>query len=375
MESVHDQALGLEKSHVNSLSEPFSLEEAISYIPSQLLFNQKNLKLQKSNNSLKNNPKNIQSKFSTLLTGILDSSLDGIIALKAIRSPSENISGDIVSFRCMVVNSTLAEAVHLTKEVLFGKVISKFFLNSIKADLFEEFVQVVETGKPWKQELYYESKSIRGWYQVTAVKLADGCSITIRDITESKQAKAELENANKKLHRLAILDSLTQVANRRRFDQYFDQEWRRLTREQLPLSLILCDLDYFKCYNDSYGHQRGDECLIQVAQAIRQAVKRPADLVTRYGGEEFAVILPNTKAQGAKNVAQRIRLALKQLEISHYSSKASQYVTLSLGISSIIPSRDKSPDLLLNAADQALYKAKQQGRDRYYFDPVIDAVQ
>lgn len=370
MKSVHRQVQGVEEGGVNSLSEPFSLEEAMGYLPSQLLFDQKNLQLQKSNNRLKNNP-NILSKFSTLLTGILDSSLDGIIALKAIRSPS----GNIVSFRCMVVNSTLAQAVNLTKEFIFGKIISKFFINSIKADLFGKLVQVVETGEPLKQELYYTSKDIRGWYQVTAVKLGDGCSVTIRDITESKQAKAELEKANKKLSRLATLDSLTQIANRRRFDQYYDQEWRRMTREQLPLSLILCDIDYFKSYNDTYGHQQGDECLIQVAQAICQAVKRPADLVARYGGEEFAVILPNTKAEGANNVAQRIRTYLQQLEIPHYSSKVSQYITLSLGVSSIIPSREKSPDLLMTAADQALYQAKEQGRDRYCFNPVIEVVQ
>lgn len=166
------------------------------------------------------------------------------------------------------------------------------------------------------------------------------------------------------MQRLATLDGLTGLPNRRRFDEYLDQEWRRLRREQVPLSLILCDIDFFKLYNDTYGHQAGDTCLISVASAIAQAVKRPADLVARYGGEEFAVILPNTTQNGALQVAEAIRVAVQDLKIVHSHSLVSQYVTLSLGVATMVPDCDTSPEILLKAADEALYQAKALGRDR-----------
>ena len=169
---------------------------------------------------------------------------------------------------------------------------------------------------------------------------------------------------NKDLQRLAFSDNLTQVANRLRFQAYLDQEWRRMTREQASLSLILGDLDFFKAYNYTYGRQEGDKCLQQVAQAIASVVKRPADLVPRYGGEEFVVILPHTKAEGALRMAEEIVSKVKALKIPHINSQISNYLTLSLGVASIIPSPEYSGALLINAADRSLYEAKTQGRDR-----------
>lgn len=174
----------------------------------------------------------------------------------------------------------------------------------------------------------------------------------------------ELQEANLELQSLAFSDRLTQVANRRRFEEYINQEWRRMAREKAPLSLILCDVDFFKIYNDTYGHQAGDKCLQQVAKAISSAVKRPADLVARYGGEEFVVILPNTRASGAFYVAEQIRVAVKALEITHANSQIDKYVTLSLGVATIFPGHKSWPATLIAAADQALYQAKAQGRDR-----------
>ncbi len=176
---------------------------------------------------------------------------------------------------------------------------------------------------------------------------------------------AELAQANQELYRLATLDGLTQVANRRRFDEYLQQEWRVMFREKQSLSLILCDVDYFKKYNDHYGHQGGDECLKLVAKALSKAVERPADLVARYGGEEFVIILPNTDMEGAINVAEKIRSAIQKLQIIHAKSDVNQYVTLSLGIACIIPSLDTTPEILIHQADLALYEAKKQGRDRF----------
>jgi diguanylate cyclase (GGDEF)-like protein len=191
--------------------------------------------------------------------------------------------------------------------------------------------------------------------------------LELRSLTQTVQEQAiALQKANHELHRLANLDGLTEVANRRRFDEYLQQEWRRSTRGQQHLSLILCDIDYFKRYNDHYGHQAGDVCLKQVAQAIHNTVRRPGDMVARYGGEEFAIILPNTGPEGAWRVAEFIRAHVKQLQIPHSESLVTPYVTLSLGISSQIPSPNSAVESLVAAADRALYTVKAKHRDSCY---------
>jgi diguanylate cyclase (GGDEF)-like protein len=189
-----------------------------------------------------------------------------------------------------------------------------------------------------------------------------------REINERKRTEEALRKANQELRRLATLDGLTQVANRLQFDEYIHQEWRRSAREQEPLSLILCDVDYFKRYNDTYGHQKGDDCLRAIAKAITRSVRRPADLIARYGGEEFAIVLPNTKAQGAIQVASTIQAEVQQLAIPHEQSLVSQYVTLSLGVCSTVPPRDSGPmapsvEDLIACTDKALYEAKEKGRN------------
>ena len=183
-----------------------------------------------------------------------------------------------------------------------------------------------------------------------------------KEIQERHKVEAALRKANQELNRLATLDSLTQVANHRYLDDYLKQEWQRLSRVKAPLSLILCNIDYFKQYNDSSG----DECLQQVAQAMCRAVKRLPDLVARYGGEEFAVVLPNTDADGAVIVASAIRWEVKMLRLAYHHSPISQYVTLSIGVASIAqpPERDMSAHALVTLADMALYEAKAQGRNR-----------
>lgn len=189
-----------------------------------------------------------------------------------------------------------------------------------------------------------------------------------RNLTE-KQRKLtdELEKANRELHRLASVDSLTEVANRMYFDNYLEREWKRAMRNNCSLSLILCDVDFFKTYNDSYGHQAGDECLKLVAEAIAANSKRPADLVARYGGEEFVVVLPDTVAEGAVHVAEGIRQKLREKGIPHKNSRIGDRVTISLGVATIIPASDSEPSELIRAADLALYQAKKQGRDRVVF--------
>ncbi len=168
---------------------------------------------------------------------------------------------------------------------------------------------------------------------------------------------------HKRLSQLALLDSLTHIYNRRSFDRQLKREWGRMKRASTPLSLIMCDLDYFKVYNDVYGHQQGDKCLQQVAKAISSALKRPGDVLARYGGEEFTVILPQTHQAGALKVGEDIRKAIKNLEIPHRNSLVDSVVTISLGIATTIPNSADKPQLLIEAADLALYQAKERGRN------------
>ncbi|HEY9645029.1 MAG TPA: diguanylate cyclase [Chroococcidiopsis sp.] len=183
-----------------------------------------------------------------------------------------------------------------------------------------------------------------------------------------EERTTELIQLNQELQRLAHIDSLTQAANRRYFDYYLEKEWRRLARDQQPLTLILCDVDYFKQYNDTYGHQAGDRCLQQISQVLSQAARRPADLVARYGGEEFAIVLSNTSVAGGIHLAETIHTLLRSLHIPHRTSHVS-YVTVSMGIASIIPHADSTPQELIAATDCALYAAKSKGRDRYCISP------
>jgi diguanylate cyclase (GGDEF)-like protein len=179
-----------------------------------------------------------------------------------------------------------------------------------------------------------------------------------------KNQLSELQQANQNLKLLANLDSLTKLSNRRGFDDYIQKEWDRMQRIKAPLSLIVCDVDFFKNYNDRYLHPNGDKCLIKVAMSMRNTVKRSGDLVARYGGEEFAIILPNTDALGAVSVAENVRSAIKSLQIVHEASAVCPYVTVSVGVSTIIPNHENDFQALIHAADRALYQSKSQGRDR-----------
>jgi len=218
--------------------------------------------------------------------------------------------------------------------------------------------QIYEYSLEVDGELHYEEARL--------VKLDDHeVLMMIRDISDRKQAEIKLKQANNTLEQLAHTDGLTQIANRRYFDNYLSKEWQRLGREKKYLSLILLDIDYFKFYNDFYGHQAGDQCLIAITQAIKHTLKRPADLVARYGGEEFVVILPNTNQKGVINIAQNIQQTIRTLGIVHQKSQVSNIITLSMGMTSIIPDSKTSPAQLIAQADKALYIAKQQGRNRY----------
>ncbi len=184
-----------------------------------------------------------------------------------------------------------------------------------------------------------------------------------RDITRRKKVELELKKANAALEALSLTDALTHVANRRKYDQYLSGEWRRCMRANLPLSLLLLDVDWFKSYNDTYGHPRGDSCLKQIAEAAQDVVCRPGDLVARIGGEEFAVILPNTPAAGAVEVAELICSAVRHRKLPHNTNPLG-CVTISVGCSTIVPSLGQRATTLMHSADKALYTAKHGGRNR-----------
>lgn len=177
-------------------------------------------------------------------------------------------------------------------------------------------------------------------------------------------ANETLTELNRKLETLSNTDGLLGIANRRHFNETLEHEWRRAQREHQPLSLLMIDVDHFKRYNDTYGHQAGDACLQSVAQAALSAMRRPSDLLARYGGEELVVILSNTGAQGAMEVAQAIRRNLAQRQIPHGDSPVAKQVTVSIGAATTSPDPQTHPEQLIAAADQGLYAAKEVGRDR-----------
>ncbi|MBL8021743.1 MAG: diguanylate cyclase [Leptospirales bacterium] len=179
---------------------------------------------------------------------------------------------------------------------------------------------------------------------------------------ELLEGQRQLEGMLSKLEVTSNLDPLTAVANRRKFDEHLDREWKRGARAGFVISMILLDIDFFKEYNSLYGHPGGDQCLKRMALGVRDVARRPTDLFARYGGEEFAIILPETPGPGAAHVAEIVRKAVEGLRIDHEGAPG-KIVTASIGVASLLPARDASPEILVKAADRALYRAKQEGRN------------
>jgi diguanylate cyclase (GGDEF)-like protein len=359
-DDTSDKAKAFACGGVDYVTKSFQIEEVLLRLENQLLIQRQKTALQQEIKK-RQQTEEVLYQSRALLASVLNSSLDGIAALQAVRDPQ---TGEIEDFRCLVVNPVIAKAFNRSREQLVGKLVLKRFLQRVNPDLFNLVVTVVETGEPLAKDIYYPLGE-SAWYHFSAVKLGDGFAIAVRDITERKKMELELQTVNRELRSLAHLDSLTCIANRRCFDDFLPQAWIRMGRMSKPLSLLMLDVDFFKNYNDVYGHQQGDCCLKQIAQVIQKIVARPTDLVARYGGEEFAIILPETSQAGAVRVADTIRRAVIALEIAHKASEVSTLVTVSIGISSLIPILDFSHDYLVHQSDQALYLAKQQGRNRY----------
>lgn len=188
-------------------------------------------------------------------------------------------------------------------------------------------------------------------------------------LAQERLLEAQLQADNQALQLMAVQDSLTGLANRRAFDHKLTYEWRLGRRQQTPLAVILCDVDHFKAYNDTYGHIMGDQCLRSVSAVLDAVIRRPADMAARYGGEEFALILPNTELEGALFIAQRIQQTLRARALPHPNSPAGQSVSMSFGVAVVVPQKRLQMDDLLRSADIALYQAKAEGRDRICVSP------
>ena len=181
---------------------------------------------------------------------------------------------------------------------------------------------------------------------------------------ELYKMRSNLVESNRELERLSTLDALTGIANRRRFDYVLSEEWRRAARSKAPLALVMLDIDHFKPYNDAHGHVAGDKVLTRVGEVMESAPRRAGDLVARYGGEEFAVILAETGPDGAIQIAETVREQVQALAIAHGHSEVDENLTISAGVASAVPKPGQHPTELIQRADEALYRAKQRGRNR-----------
>lgn len=267
-------------------------------------------------------------------------------------------------------NEPFARSLGFRQEELLGKAASEV-LEPDKWEIFQETdQQVIREGVALKTDDYVileDGTPI--WYEVVKSPYRDptdgvaGVLVMARDVTERKMAEQQLADAIMELQELSFIDSLTKVANRRSFDEQLRKLWHGHIREQKPLTLILCDIDNFKAFNDNYGHQQGDFALREVAKVFRSVVKRETDEVARYGGEEFAFLLPSTDMKGGEVIAAKVHRHLAEKGISHMFSDVDTKLTVSLGIATVTPLPTQDYGELVEMADIALYKAKAAGRN------------
>lgn len=298
------------------------------------------------------------SRNSSLLNSVINAAPDPVAFM--------NENGKFVG-----ANKGYCDVVNIAHAALIGMDRKDLISPDRLSWLVEQENELLVTGQSVRyEELVHLADNSTRWYEickrryVNSVNGESGILIIYRDLTERKQIEHELENAIEKFDKLSSTDELTNIANRRTFDCKLHHYWLTHQRESKNISLLFCDVDNFKLYNDNYGHQMGDLVLAKVAEAMNSQVRRGSDLLARYGGEEFAVILPNTDEEGARLLAEQMLRAIAELGIEHEHALAEKHVTLSIGIATMCPQNGVNEVQLIENADRALYQAKQQGRNQ-----------
>lgn len=301
----------------------------------------------------------------------MEAEVNHLIMSQVFNASNDGICAIDRNYKILKMNKRLLDLLGKTSTQVIGSKCRDLFPSACHDEASCPMLKIMEgEGKVERDRSITFSSGQCIPFMVTATPLRglDGSKIgiveTFTDITALKEAEKTLQRANMELERLATQDCLTQLANRRRFNDYLENEWRRQMREKKPIAMVMCDVDFFKRYNDTYGHQTGDDCLRAVSGAIRDSLHRAADMGARYGGEEFVMVLPATDLNGAIQVAEGVRRRVEALNIPHSRSDAAEHLTISLGVSCMVPESSTTPQMLIEQADQSLYRAKQLGRNR-----------
>ncbi len=281
----------------------------------------------------------------------------------------DSISNGIITInqnnRIIYANPSALAFFSMTTEMMLGNHLSRLFPEAASEPVFALMEELSSTGGVSSGKITITvNNRILDLSIVQTDGGIDNKLLIMEDITASEYARKELVQANNKLQIQAMYDGLTNVSNRRHFDELLHQEWGRMRREKRQLSLMICDVDHFKDFNDTYGHLEGDQCLRDIAETIKSNLQRPSDNVARYGGDEFVIILPGTSLDGACLLAEQIRKRISQLQIKHKASPVADHVTMTIGAGSGFPDDSVPEDKFIWLADKALYEAKTKGRNR-----------
>lgn len=295
------------------------------------------------------------AKFADILVGTMVSIASASILYFLLISGSPNVNNYHTGLIVMVVVLNIVMRLRFKYAVIFSFLIFIMYTVTINNIALMNNENVSNNTLVMFSVVFF---TLIGNYQIANENRMNYLNSLLRRINAAK-----LKVSNKKLMDISITDSLTGLTNRRHFDVSLENAWKICRRSGEKLSLIFIDIDCFKNYNDNYGHQKGDECLIEVAEKLSETVKRPGDIVARYGGEEFVVLIPSADSKGALELAEEMREAVEKQKIPHEFSEVSDVVTISLGTATLTPSNMNTPLDLLQAADKALYNAKKRNRN------------
>ncbi len=286
-----------------------------------------------------------------------------LVALLVLFTPALFFTYSLPAYQALIISGSVYSIYVLIRAAVNGREGAVIFIAGF-AFLFAAIINDLLHNNQVIQTAYLASFGLYIFIFSQTMLLSMRFSRAFREVESLLEEKECLEDTNLMLESLSFLDDLTAIPNRRRFSEFINSEWRRSARGGTPIALVMIDIDFFKLFNDNYGHRSGDEVLQKVASALQKSLKRPGDFVARYGGEEFVVVLPDTDVNGAMVIAEAMRWEIEELGIPHGFSAVSDRLTISLGVAGTVAERDSSPRTLIEAADAALYRAKQSGRNR-----------